>query len=303
MHHVSLLATADGRWIPSDGAELLDLLGDSTPDFDPVGFVVRNLGFVQYDVFADNFAQITLFPKRVAMPALEAVQQRILSDTIRLFRLDYLDDETKRWTQQLAMSPREAIGRLNRLCGAFDAAAATGPYHMESLDLGAVMTDETHPAHALVRKWRSSFYRFDETVLPFIQRCGLSTEWMVISVDLKAREPRFRYIGEAYRLLYGDEFFLRGLGERVSDQPDQAYGSWVSPFYVEVAATWQPRLDRCTAEVKKSVLGRYDYERLILPWSTESDEIFLTLSSRLVDKDAGASSTDSTVRKKSAKSS
>jgi len=236
MQHVSLLATAEGEWIPSDSAALLDLLGDPAPDFDPVGFVVRNLGFVQYELFADNFAQITLFPKRVAMPALRAVQQRILDGPVRVFRLDYLDDETKRWTQELAMNPREAIGRLNRLCGAYAEGPAAPGYDMEPLDLGAVMADECHPAHPLLRKWRSAFHHFDDGVMPFLAKNGLASHSMVIGVDPKHPDPTFRFIGEGYSV-YGGDFFLRAVGHKVADQPDKRYGEWVAASATFAAST------------------------------------------------------------------
>jgi len=303
MEHVSLLATADGRWIPADGAALLQLLGDPEPDFDPVGFVVRNLGFVQYEAFADSFAQITLFPKRVALPALDAVRRRVLSGDVRVFRLDYLDDETKRWTQELAMNPREAVGKLNRLCGTYAEGAALAGYEVEPLDLGAVMADERHPAHALLRKWRSAFHQFDDGVMPFIARNGLASRSMVIGVDPQHPEPVFRFIGEGYAV-YGGDYFLRAVGEKVSDQPDKRYGEWVAPFYTEVAATWRPRLDRCSAPIQDATRPHLRYERLILPWSTGSGEVLLTLSTRFLDgEEEDEGSSDKVLARNPAKSS
>lgn len=304
MQHVSLLATGEGRWIPADGAALLDLLGDPKPDFDPVGFVVRNLGFVQYEVFADSFAQITLFPKRVTLQALAAVQRRILSDTVRVFRLDYLDDETKLWTQELAMNPREAIGKLNRLCGTYAEGAVREGYEVEPLDLGAVMADERHPAHSLLRKWRSAFHQFDDGIMPFIAKHGLASQSMVIGIDPKRPEPIFRFIGEGYAI-YGGDYFLRAVGQKVADQPDKRYGEWVAPFYSEVASTWQPRLDRCSAPIKDATRPHLRYERLILPWSTASGEVLLTLSTRFLEPEAAADagSSDKVLARKPAKSS
>ena len=301
MQLLTMLATADGRWIGADSAELLEAIGDRNPDFDPVGFAVRNLGFIQFDSYGDSFAQITLFPKRVAAAALAAVQDRILSGPPCVFRIDQLDAEAKQWHQELAMNPNEAIGRLNLLCGALVAAASQGPYEASPRDLDTILADETHPAHPLLRKWRSSFHQFDETVLPFMARHGLTEQGMIIAVDLKHPEPTFRFIGHGYGL-YGD-FFLRGIGEKVKNQPDGDYGAWVSAFYADVARSWQPRLDHCTAELKQAARPRIHYERLILPWSTGSGEVFLTLSTRFLDAAAESPSSDNTVERKAAKSS
>ena len=301
MQLLTMLATADGRWVAADSPELLAWLGDQNPDFDPVGFVVRNMGFIQFETCGESFAQITLFPKRVAPPALALVQERILSGAHCVFRIDQLDAEAKRWRQELAMNPWEAVGRLNRLCGAASAPRGEGPYHATARDLGTILADETHPAHPLLRKWRSSFHQFDDTVLPFMARHRLTAQGMIIAVDLKHPEPIFRFIGDGYGLY--EEFFLRGVGEKIANQPDKHYGGWVSTFYTEVATSWQPRLDHCTAELKHASRPRIHYERLILPWSAGSGEVFLTLSTRFLDADTGSASSDKTVDKKAAKSS
>jgi hypothetical protein len=301
MQLLTMLATADGRWIAADSAELLDWIGDGNPDFDPVGFVVRNLGFIQFDTYGDSFAQIALFPKRVAPAALGAVQERILTGVHRVFRIDHLDHETKRWQQALAMNPREAVGQLNRLCGTVIAPAAQAPYEAAARDLGTILSDENHPAYPLLRKWRSAFHQFDDTVLPFMDRHGLAARGMIIAVDLRRPDPIFRFIGDGYGLY--DSFFIQGLGRKVAHQPDADYGQWVARFYAEVATSWQPRLDHCTAELKQASRPRIHYERLILPWSTESDEVFLTLSTRFLDADSASPSSDSTVLRKKAKSS
>jgi hypothetical protein len=303
----SYLATADGRWIASESRELLDILGDPNPNFDPVGFAVRNLGFVQYDTLGDTFAQVTLFPKRVAPLALATVQDRIHSRTGCIFRIDHLDTGTKCWTQYLAMNSMEAIGRLNDLCGTYVAAQSDEQYGLEPKDLGLIVTDETHPAHPLVRKWRSSFNRFDETVLSFMMKNGLAAMGMIIGVDPKKPEPTFRFIGNGF-WGFENEFFLRGVGEKVENQPDKQYGQWVSPFYTEVATTWRPRYDKCVANIDRSNRGRrYHYERLILPWSTGSGEVFVTLSSRFIKIEGEApsdvSSSARSLAKKAAKSS
>jgi hypothetical protein len=300
---VSMLATAEGQWIGADSRELLAYLGDPNPDFDAAAFAVRNLGFVRYDSFPGKFAQITLFPKRVSPLALAAAQERVASgETSIVFRVDYLDHETKTWRQELAMNAREAVGRLNRLCGSFATAPASDIFAFEPQRLESIMADETHHGHPLLRKWRSSFHRFDETVLPFMARHGLAVRGMIIGVDAKRPDPIFRFIGEGF-LVYGDDFFLRAVGERVMNQPDKEYGAWVSPFYTEVATTWTPRFDRCAANISHASRQYMRYERLILPWSADSGEVFLTLSTRFLDDDDGAASTDKVDAKKAAKSS
>ena len=83
------------------------------------------------------------------------------------------------------------------------------------------------------------------------------------------------------------------IGEKVENQPDKEFGSWVSEFYKSVASSGQPRYDRVTALVQyQEETGRprraVRYERLLLPWRTPTDEIFVTLS-KLVESRPGSS--------------
>lgn len=286
----SYLATADGRWIDAAGGELLELIGDPRPDFDAAAFAVRNLGFAQFEVLGDCFIQIRIFPKRLDPNALDLVRSRILQHPTSLIRVIYLDAESKRWEEYLTSNPRQAVGRLNELSGAYRPCPSALPYSAEPKDFSAVMADENHSAHALSLKWRSSLNQFDENVLTFMTRYGLDRTGMIISVDPQRPVPIFRFIGPGFSG-YDQQFYFRALGEKVESQPDKEYGHWVAPFYTEVAMTWRPRFDSCTARVNDAKGSRnFRYERLILPWSTGSGEVLLTLSSRYLDVGAAPAS-------------
>ena len=110
---------------------------------------------------------------------------------------------------------------------------------------------------------------------------------MVIA-GVKARDgdPVFRFIGDGFKWLQ-NEYQFNGIGERIENLPDKEYGGWLSEFYKSVATSGQPRYDIVTAaiqadaEKRKPYLTRY--ERLLLPWRTPSEEVFVTLSSQRLD--------------------
>jgi hypothetical protein len=86
---------------------------------------------------------------------------------------------------------------------------------------------------------------------------------------------------------------LNAIGQRVENQPDKEYGGWVAEFYKSVASTGQPRYDCVTAAIQHPAAGKLRsgvirYERLLLPWRTPSEEVFVTLSSKMIDEDFSA---------------
>jgi hypothetical protein len=134
---------------------------------------------------------------------------------------------------------------------------------------------------------------------------------MIVGVRPRARDAIFRFIGDGFRWT-DDTYQLNAIGQRVENQPDKEYGGWVAEFYKSVATTGQPRYDCVTAAIHQPALGKartaiIRYERLLLPWRTPSEEILVTLSSKMLDEDVAAeglsSETESSVIRKLARSS
>ena len=75
-------------------------------------------------------------------------------------------------------------------------------------------------------------------------------------------------------------------GLRVEDQPDYAYGKWVSGPYRQVLSTGEPSLEDVDAVITWPQQPRtsYRYRRLVVPFKGESDSTLL-LGVTLVDPD------------------
>lgn len=308
MNRLTMLATPDGRWVLEDSAEFLSALGDPNPDYDAAAFAVKNLGFIKFQVLGDSLVEIELHPRNVELPPLLAVQQQVSSSRANLFRVKYLDSE---WHSEISSSAEQTISRLSVLCtGAFQP-PYTDRYLVEPQDFSRLFSNEANPFRPMAQKWRASFGQFDETVIPFAIRHHLLSRLMIVGVNPRAREPVFRFIGDGFRWI-GSEYHFNGIGEKVADQPDKEYGEWVSNFYKSVAGSRQPRHDLVTAVLHwEDEPGKpqriLHYERMLLPWRTASDEIFVTLSSGVLRNelasDAAPSSSDNSVIIKLARSS
>src|SRR5271169_4509545 len=275
-----MLVTPDGRWVLEDSPEFLCALGDSSPDYDGASFAVKNLGFVKFQVLDQSVIEIELHPHNVELPALLAVQQQLVTSTVRLFRIRYL---TTSWQSEILSAPDLAVSRLSELCAPRFAPLISDKFLAEPRDYRTLFDNTETPLGLMAQKWRMSFGSFDPTVISFAIKHQLLSRMMIVGVTPGQSDPVFRFIGDGFKWLETDYQFY-GLGESIQNQPDKEYGSWVAAFYKSVAGSGQPRYDIVSAAIQarptKPQLFLTRYERLLLPWRTPSEEVFVTLSSR-----------------------
>jgi hypothetical protein len=286
MQVTTVLISPQGAWFAGSGPALNEAIGYPDPDFDVAAFAVRNLGYIKVETIENILLDIEFHPLHVAPAALAAAQDHLAASLQRLVRLRYLAQE---WRTEIAVSADQAARRLSELCVPFQAIANDVPYKATRLGDRALFSQaEDSARRALFQKWRASFHQFDDTILPFAIRRGLAGSMTVVGVLPGADEPVFRYIGEQF-WGFGSDFFLRAIGEKVQHQPDKLFGEWVAQFYREVAASRHPRFDRVDARIDNSARGiEYRYDRLMLPWSTPSGEVLITVCSRFLPDDAPA---------------
>lgn len=291
MNRLTMLATPDGRWVLEDSAEFLGALGDPNPDYDAVAFAVKNLGFVRFQILDQSVIEIELHPCNVELPALLAVQQQILSSRVRLFRIRYFDTS---WRSEISPSAEGTVSRLSELCTPAFAPPPSQRFVVEPLDYSSLLADDANPLRLMAQKWRMSFGQFSPGIISFAIEHQLLSRLMIFGVKPRRTDPVFRFIGDGFNWLATDYQF-NGIGEKIENQPDKEFGEWVTEFYKAVARTSQPRYDHVTAVIEtwpghpKPYLTCY--ERLLLPWKTSSDEVFVSMMSRkLAAEDPAASS-------------
>ena len=285
MRVTTVLISPEGVCVPGSGPALNEAIGYPDADFDAAGFAVRNLGFIKLETIEDVLLDVEFHPDHVRHCALAAAQAHLCQSPHRLVRLRYLAEA---WRTEVAVSAEQAARRLAELCLPYVTVRTDQPFSATPLDERTLFAPvEDSSRRLLFQKWRACFQRFDDTILPFAVQRALADTLIIVGLRPGSDDPVFRYIGEQF-WGFGRDFFLRAIGEKVQQQPDRRYGEWVAQFYREVAHSRQPRYDRIDARIEKSARGSdYHYDRLMLPWSTPSGEVLITVSSRfLADKPA-----------------
>jgi hypothetical protein len=134
---LTLIVTSAGRWTFSASSDFHSALGDCDPDYDSLGFAVRNLGFIKFTVLDRTLIQIELHPRNVGWSALRATQRQLLVSTARVFQINYLDRE---WTTETWSSAADAVTRLTQLCSS-TSPDSTSP--MSAMELRAALVGLT----------------------------------------------------------------------------------------------------------------------------------------------------------------
>jgi hypothetical protein len=101
----------------------------------------------------------------------------------------------------------------------------------------------------------------------------------------------WRFIGDGHRWLGGGQFLQNGLGEKVSPSPTAITANGPAAI---TARSPNPagRFDLITTSIQYNnednrPWRQIRYESFLLPWETPSDEVFVTMCSRLVGNGTG----------------
>jgi hypothetical protein len=283
VEHLTILASPEGQWVLPGTSEFFAALGDPDPDYDAVSFAVRNLGFIKFEVIRQSIIEIELHPRNVELPALLAVQQQLLSSDLRLFRIKYFDAS---WHSEIFSSAEAAISRLSDLCRPHVMPIGHDRFLVEPQDFGQLFNDDDNPFRMIAQKWRIAFGHFDPNIITLAMRNEVLPRLAIVGVKPRQKNPVWRFVGHGHGWM-GDEYLHRVVGEKVEDIPDKDYGEWASGFYRSVAESGRPRYDLISTSVQyRNAPGKpwrpVCYERLLLPWKTPSEEVFVTLCSRTV---------------------
>jgi len=281
MRPITKLITPDGVWISPRSPEFFSALGETDPGINRVAFAVKNLGFAKLQVIKDLVIEIELHPRNLPLQALLAIQQYLLSCGVKLFRIKYLEQT---WQSEISSSAEQTINRLSELCAPYFPLPSSNRFCVEAKDLGLLFEDRYNPMRPLAQKWLAAFGVFDSTVVSLAVQHGLLSRLMIAGISRQRSAPTWRFLGEGHKWI-GMEYRAQGLGEKVTNMPDKDYGGWATEFYQSVAQTGKPRYDVVRGSVhyedeSGKPLKPVHYERLMLPWRTPSDEIFVTMVSR-----------------------
>ncbi|HVB18380.1 MAG TPA: hypothetical protein VNF04_17755 [Stellaceae bacterium] len=278
MNRLTMLVTQEGQWVLPGSSEFLDALGDPEPDYDAEAFAVKNLGFIKFSMIERSIIEVELHPRNVSLAAVLGVQQQIQSSNVKLFRIKYFDGS---WQSEITSSAEQAMVRLSRLTAPEFVATSRERFIVEPQDYTQLLRDEDNTFRVMAQKWRMSFGQFDSGLIPFALNHQLLRHMMIVGVKPQPADPVFRFIGDAHSNWAGSRYHFTALGDKLVNFPDKDYGSWVAEYYKSVANTGEPRYDHVTASIQRQATPYVThYERLMLPWTTGTDEILVTMLSR-----------------------
>lgn len=277
----TMLVTPQGQWVAPETEEFFAVLGDPDSGCDRVSFAIKSRGFIKVHIANRTLIEIELYPRNVELQALLAVQQQLVSAQVKLFRIKYFDTE---WRSEISASAEQIVARLSELCAPVIAPPPTERFRVEPQDFESLFAAEQNPLRPLAQKWRVSLGNFDPSVISLAVTHRLLSRLMIAGIRPDSAEPTWRFIGDGHKWI-GNRFRVGGLGEKVGDMPDKSYGEWATKFYLSVAKTGQPRYDFITGLVQYEdedgrPLKPVRYERLMLPWKTPGDEVFVTMCSK-----------------------
>lgn len=275
---MDFLITAEGDWLESGSKEVEIRVGYDDPDFDLTTFAVKNLGFIQVTWTTPTSVRVRFHPDQVAAGALSGLKSRRETFGNAKVEVSWL---TRSWQTRNFPDPHQAIAHVDALATAVKITSCR--YRATPLDIKQLGEERTASLKLMMQKWRVSFHRFSESVIPFAMQHGLFSRLAIVGVKESTSDPVFRFLGDGFVPLYGEAFVANAPGEKVENQPDKEYALWLRDFYRDVALRKEPRYDVVDALLPQAQRGPFlRYERLLLPWDTPSGEVFVTVSSQTI---------------------
>jgi hypothetical protein len=279
MERPALLVTSDGRRVLPETDGFFTALARLVPGSDPVGFAVRELGFVKFQpqgsVTIVELDERTVDPRALLRAERQIAECGAAAFSVRPLRAGRADGRS--------LSAADAVARLRQLLARPEQPAAAGRFAAEPHDYARLLRQTDDPFCRLGRKWCASFGAFDAGFMDFVGDNDLLSRLIVFAVKPRTEEVVFRYIGDGHNWLTR-HYRTDPIGDTVDNQPDKEYAAWVSQFHRAVARSGEPRFDTVSATLCFGAEPPYDvrYERLLLPWKSASDESVVTMVSRML---------------------
>lgn len=272
----TLLFDDKGELWDAKSRKLAEGLHSSLSSEDLSSYAVRNLGFIAISE-QNGSLRLSLRPAVVSQMALSGLLYWIFDRSIERVLISFLDGE---WSHELVRTREEAVRRLLARTKR-DGEDRRGDFLNRPRPLHDL--PKTSPLRAVLDAWTACDGIYDrERLHPMLQK-AINGRFFLVEASSNTQSLLVREVGEGYT---GDAryWLTRTKGLRVEDQPDHAYGQWVTTHYREVANTRAPSLQDVDAIITWPQQPRigYRYRRLVLPFKTAEDSTLL-LSATIID--------------------
>ncbi len=265
-----------GEERPWPSPRILGQLHCTGADFDPLDYIVRNLGYVLI-VERPDFVRVRLRPMLVSSRTVAALYYRLAECRPRRTAISWMGET---WHDEVCGDSRTLFRRLTEILHGSMRSAPPEPFIATPRSMETVLAPGGHPFAPLLRGWLKGSWHDD--ILAAVRAHGLWDRAMVAERDGDTGQFIFRHSGGSL-LLYGSSWAEKAVGRRLADQPDPVYGKWIADGCAAVDEKKSARCELVHAAITRpdGEVQRWRYERLMLPCRTaDGRHLVLTVSAR-----------------------
>jgi hypothetical protein len=275
----SVLISDTGRELPPAARLVGLLLSYPAADFDIIAYAVRNCGWLHLR-WERQTLRIRLRPQNFSRAAYRtAVEHMVAAPRGTRF---VFEQEGETLPIGVLSNVNDAVAHLEDMMSFAGEGSARATFFSEELSLGRLKHPKRRVLRELIKSWKR-----DRGVLPNRElaapfRAVGAGERFVVTKTTRRRCTVAEF-GMGITV-FGPEWSEAVIGRELEDQPDRSYGERSAQTYHEVYRTNAPRFELIDALIRPSdgrPVQRCRYERLVLPWLTESGEMFVSGTSYL----------------------
>lgn len=234
-----------------------------------VEYAVKNLGFVAINVYGTS-CQVRLRPGFAATKALDAFRNWLQRSRFERVVITKFENG---WRDEL-VRPAEAERRVDALVQP-ERSRAPDDHLAETLDPAAM---SSRPMLAdLTESWPQVAEAYDVDTLVRLLRTAFDERFVIVRRSPDRQKLYFQEFGDRIYTKY-EPWRTCAVGAPIQEQPDRAYGRWVSNLYQQSVDQDSPRVDAVDAIVRCPQRGRsrFRYKRAIFRLASGSTgDLFL----------------------------
>jgi hypothetical protein len=231
-------------------------------------YCIRNLGFVAV-ASNDTSVHVRLRPTVVSPIAFAGLMYWLGENMGKRVMLSVLDGE---WSHRMIANTRDAMASIPVLVRA---AQFDRGHDFLARPRDPMTLPNAHPFRALLRLHKELAHAFSnnqKSALFTIADDRLHGRYTISTADGNLSNLIMGHVGDGHASA-ANYWLKRSIGQRMSDLPDTALGSWTTEAHLDVAKSGRIRLDDLDLVIEWPNEGRqrYVYQRLLLPLQHDAD--------------------------------
>jgi len=235
-----------------------------------VEYAVKNLGFVAVNVYGTS-CQVRLRPGFVATKALMAFRAWLKRSQLERVVITRFEGG---WQDEL-VRPSDAEQRIDDLVQP-ERGQASDDYL--SVPLASADLSERPALAEVIEQWPQIAENYDTDTMVRLLRSVFDDRFVIVRRSPDRQKLCFQEFGGQIYARY-EPWRTCAVGAPIQEQPDRAYGRWVSNLYMKSLDEAVPRLNAVDAIVRCPQRGRsrFRYKRAIFPLANDSaGDLFFT---------------------------